>query len=153
DAGGISNQPQKSGIRIAIPTSTLAEFKTDSSLFSAESGNATGGQVTLASIGGTNTFHGAAFDFFRNDVFDARNPFAQTKPPFHLNQFGATFGGPLAHDETFMFMAFEGLRQSLGQTVRGFVPSAQYRAQMKGMDPALQPLINAFSTAGTQQQP
>jgi hypothetical protein len=124
DAGGISNQPQKPGIRIAIPTSSIMEFKVDSSLFSAESGNGTGGQVTLASLGGTKTFHGSAFDFLRNEIFDARNPFATAKPPFRLNQFGSSFGGPLVRGKTFLFLAFEGLGQRLGQTLG---PSPQKR--------------------------
>jgi len=152
DATGISNQPQKSGIRIAIPTSTIMELKVDSALFTAESGNGTGGQVTMASVGGTNTFHGTAFDFLRNDVFDARNPFAQTKQPFRLNQFGATFGGPVIPERTFLFLAFEGLRQRLGQTLRGFVPSSAYRAQALASDESLRPLINAYPTIGTQAQ-
>ncbi len=152
DAGGISNQPQKSGIRIAIPTSTIMEFKVDSALFTAESGNGTGGQVTMASMSGTNSFHGDVYDFLRNDVFDARNPFSTSKQPFRLNQFGATFGGPAVREKTFVFLAFEGLRQRLGQTLRGFVPSAAYRAQAIGNDPTLLPLMNAYPTVGTQRQ-
>jgi len=151
DAGGISNQPQKSGIRIAIPTSTIMEFKVDSSLFTAESGNGSGGQVTMASVSGTNAFHGTLFDFLRNDVFDARNPFSQSKQPFRLNQFGGTLGGPVVPGKTFVFLAVEGLRQRLDQTLRGFVPSAAYRAQA-ATNPALQPLIDAYPTAGTQRQ-
>jgi len=151
DAGGISNQPQKSGIRIAIPTSTIMEFKVDSSLFTAESGNGSGGQVTMASVSGTNAFHGTLFDFLRNDVFDARNPFSQSKQPFRLNQFGGTLGGPVVRENTFVFLAVEGLRQRLDQTLRGFVPSAAYRAQA-ATNPALQPLIDAYPTTGTQRQ-
>src|SRR6185369_3327872 len=133
--------------------STIMEFKVDSSLFSAESGNGTGGQVTMVSAGGTNTFHGGVFDFLRNDIFDARNPFAATKPPFRLNQFGASIGGPIVRDKTFLFAVVEGLRQDLDQTVRGFVPSATYRAQVLAGDPSLRPLINGYPQIGTQSQP
>jgi hypothetical protein len=152
DASGISNQPQKSGIRIAIPTSTIMEFKVESALFGAESGNGTGGQVTISSTAGTNVFHGSAFDFLRNDILDARNPFAQTKPPFRLNQFGGTFGGPVVREKTFVFLALEGLRQRLGQTVRGFVPSASYRAEALAAEPSLKPLIEAYPTTAIQAQ-
>jgi Carboxypeptidase regulatory-like domain len=84
DATGISNQPQKTGIRLAIPTSTIAEFKVDSTLYTTDSADGTGGQVVLASVGGSNAFRGELFEFLRNDAFDARNTFAATNPPFRL---------------------------------------------------------------------
>jgi hypothetical protein len=153
DATGISNQPQKSGIRIAIPTSTIAEFKVDSALFTADSADGTGAQMVLASIGGTNRLHGELFDYLRNDIFDARNPISQSKQPFRLNQFGATLGGPVVHDRTFFYVAFEGLRQRLDQTLQGFVPSALFRAQAIAATPAIAPLLNAYPTTGAQPQP
>lgn len=94
DATGISNQPQKTGIRLAVPASTLDEFKVDSTLYTADSADGTGGQIVLASRGGTNMLHGEIFEFLRNNVFDARNTFAAGKQPFRLNQFGANAGGP-----------------------------------------------------------
>src|SRR5262249_49963889 len=151
DAGGISNQPQKTAIRLFIPTSGIQEFKVESALSPANSGATTGGQMILASKSGSNTFHGEIFNFLRNDVFDAPNRFAYANPPFHLNQYGATFGGPVLKDRTFIFAAFEGFQQRLGQTLRGFVPSASYRAQALTQNPALAPLINAYP-AGTQSQ-
>ncbi len=151
DAGGISNQPQKSAIRLLIPTSAIREFKVDSALSSADSAGTTGGQVILASKAGSNKLQAEAFDFLRNDIFDARDPFALAKPPFRLNQYGVTFGGPISKDRTFVFVAFEGLQQRLGQTLRGFVPSASYRAEMLSRTPVLAPLINAYPR-GTQSQ-
>jgi hypothetical protein len=151
DAGGISNQPQKTQIRLAIPTSSIAEFKVDSTLFPAETGVGSGGQIAIASSGGTNANHGELFEFLRNDVFDARNPFAMQKQPFRLNQFGADFGGPIVHNQTFFFAAFEALRQRLDQALQGFTPSASYRAALLGQSPALAPLINAYPV-GTQSQ-
>jgi len=152
DAGGISNQPQKSAIRLLIPTSAIEEFKVDSSLSPADSAATTGGQVILASRAGTNTFHAEAFNFLRNDIFDARNPFAITKPPFRMNQYGATLGGPISRDRTFIFLAFEGLQQRLDQTLRGYVPSASYRAEALSRTPALAPLINAYPNGVQSQQ-
>jgi hypothetical protein len=152
DAGGISSQPQKSAIRLLIPTSAIQEFKVDSALSSADTAATTGGEVVLASKAGSNTFHAEAFHFLRNDVFDGRDPFALSKPPFRLNQYGFTFGGPLSRDRTFLFFAFEGLQQRLDQTLRGFVPSASYRSQLLSRMPVLAPLINAYP-AGTQSQP
>jgi hypothetical protein len=151
DATGISNQPQKTGIRLAVPTSTIAEFRVDSSLYAVDSADGTGGQVTLASSGGTNTLHGNVFEYLRNDVFDARNPFATGTQPFRLNQFGANLGGPLVHDKTFFFVAFEAYRQRLDQAVVGFTPSASYRAQVLAQSPALAPLINAYPVGNVHQ--
>jgi hypothetical protein len=151
DAGGISNQPQKSQIRLAIPTSSIAEFKVDSALFPAETGVGSGAQIVMASSGGTNAYHADLFEFLRNDVFDARNPFALQKQPFRLNQYGGSFGGPIAKNKTFVFVAFEAARQRLDQALQGFAPSASYRATLLAQSPALAPLINAFPS-GTARQ-
>ncbi len=151
DAGGISNQPQKTQIRLAIPTSSIAEFKVDSTLFPAETGVGSGAQIVMASSGGTNAYHADLFEFLRNDVFDARNPFALQKQPFRLNQFGGAFGGPIVKNKTFVFAAFEALRQRLDQALQGFTPSASYRSTLLAQSPALAPLINAFPT-GTARQ-
>ena len=113
DAGGISNQPQKTQIRLAIPTSSIAEFKADAALFPVDAGTGTGAQIVVASAAGANQYRGDLFEFFRNDVMDARNPFAAGKQPFRLNQFGTDFSGPLAKDRAFFFAAFEALRQRL----------------------------------------
>ena len=151
DAGGISNQPQKSQIRLAIPTSSIAEFRADSTLFPAETGVGSGAQIVMASASGTNSYHADLFEYLRNDVFDATNPFAARKQPFRLNQFGGSFGGPVAKNRTFVFAAFEGLRQRLDQALQGFTPSASYRAAIVSQSPALAPLINAFPV-GTSPQ-
>jgi hypothetical protein len=151
DAGGISNQPQKTAIRILIPTSGIQEFRVDSALAPASSAATTGGQMILASKAGSNSFHAEVFNFLRNDFFDARNPFSSAKPPFRLNQYGAALGAPITKDRTFLFAAFEGFQQRLGQTLRGFVPSASYRAQLLAGNPVLSPLIESFP-AGTQLQ-
>jgi hypothetical protein len=152
DATGISNQPQKTGIRLAIPASTIDEFKVDSTLYTADSADGTGGQIVLASRGGTNTFRGEMFEFLRNDVFDARNTFASEKQPFRLNQFGANAGGPIIPDKTFFFVDFEAYRQRLDQVVTGYAPSAAYRAKVLAESPTLAPIINAFP-AGNVFQP
>ena len=152
DATGISNQPQKTGIRLAIPTSSISEFKVDSTLYTVDSADGTGGQVVIASAGGTNALHGEAFEYLRNDVFDARNPFAPKNPPFRLNQFGAKAGGPIARDKSFFFLDFEGSRQRLDQTLQGFTPSASYRSRVLAAFPQLSPVLNAYP-AGNVLQP
>jgi hypothetical protein len=103
-----------------------------------------GGQVSFVSRGGTNEFHGSAFEFLRNDFFDARRFIDTRKPPFRMNQFGGSFGGPVLRNRTFFFANYEALRQRLGQTQIGFVPNAALRSQIVSASPALSPLIDLF---------
>jgi len=81
-------------------------------LRSAPVGRSSGAQLALASPSGTNQFHGDAFEYLRNDVLDALDPLdslARThRPPFRLNQFGGSVGGPIQKDKTFFFSAYEG---------------------------------------------
>jgi hypothetical protein len=80
-------------------------------------------------------------------VFDAREPIDtlnQHQPPFHLNQFGGSFAGPIARGKTFFFVAYEGYRQVLGQTLLGFVPTDAFRTQVSNTSPALAPIISAY---------
>jgi hypothetical protein len=151
DATGISNQPQKTGIRLAIPVSGIAEFKVDSTLY-IESADGTGGQMVLASPSGSHQYHGELFEYLRNNVFDARNTFSSTTQPFRLNQFGGDLGGPIRRPTTFFFVAFEAYRQSLDQAIQGFTPSAAYRQQALLQSPDLGPIINAYPV-GTRPQP
>ena len=152
DATNIVNQAQPAFVRLAIPTESIQEFRIESALFTAESANTPGGQVAVVSGAGTNVLHGSIFDFLRNDVFDAREPvdtLNPTKPVFHLNQFGGSVGGPVVHDRTFVYISYEGLRQSLGQTLRGFVPTDAVRSQAAAESPALAPILNAFPKGQT----
>lgn len=147
DASNIVNQAQPAFVRLAIPTDSIQEFQVQALLFTADSGSTPGGQMEVASAAGTNQFHGSAFDFIRNSVFDAREPIDTLnpqKPRFRLNQFGGNFGGPLIAQKTFFFVGYEGIRQDLGQTLRGFVPSDAFRAQIAAQSPSLVPILNAY---------
>ncbi|HTC96008.1 MAG TPA: carboxypeptidase regulatory-like domain-containing protein [Terriglobales bacterium] len=152
DATNIVNQAQQPFVRLAIPTDTIQEFRIESMLFTAESGSTPGGQVAVATASGSNQLHGDVFEFLRNDVFDARNPFDRgpEKPPFRLNQFGASVGGPIIRDKTFFYASYEGIRQTLGQTLTGFVPTDTFRAQVVAQSPALASIINAYPEGQTQ---
>ncbi|MHB1701959.1 MAG: TonB-dependent receptor [Acidobacteriaceae bacterium] len=88
----------------------LQEFTIQAADFSAEYAGA-GALVQLSTRSGTNSIHGAAYEFIRNTVLDARNYFQQTIPPFKLNQFGGTIGGPIIKDRTFFFFSAEDLQQ------------------------------------------
>jgi hypothetical protein len=156
DATNIINQAQQPYVRLAIPLDTIEEFRVDSMLATAEAGGTGGGQLIVTSPSGTNQLHGDAFEFFRNNVFDAREPIDNLnpeQPPFHLNQFGASVGGPIRRDKTFFFAAYEGYRQILGQTLPGFVPSDAFRAQVAAESPALIPILNAYPKGQTLISP
>ena len=145
DATGILRQSQKTDLRLQISSEAIAEFRVDSQLYSAEFGGVGGGQADVVSKSGTNSFRGSVFEFFRNNLLNSRSPFdPSTVPPFHLNQFGASLGGAIVKDRTFFFIDYEGLRQTLGQTLIGFVPSPSYRAQILQTSPQLQPVLNAY---------
>ncbi|PYS61853.1 MAG: TonB-dependent receptor, partial [Acidobacteria bacterium] len=150
DATGVQEQSQKADARLNISLDSIAEFRVSSAVYTAESGSSGGAQINAVSKTGTNGFHGAAFEFFRNNVFDARSPFDPSKiPPFRMNQFGANVGGPIAKNRTFFFVAYEGIRQSLTQTITGFVPSASFRAKVLATSPALKPILDSWPTGQT----
>ena len=147
DATNIVNQAQQPFVRLAIPTDAIQEFRVDTMLFTAENGSTPGGQIAVVSKAGTNQLHGSLFEFLRNDLFDAREPIDALnphKPPFRLNQFGGGLGGPITLDKTFFYATYEGLRQTLGQTLPGFVPTNAFRAQVAAANPALVPVLNAY---------
>jgi hypothetical protein len=148
DATGIVNQAQKAYVRLAIPVSAIAEFKVDTVLPTAEFGDASGAQISVVSSSGGNRFNGSLFEYFRNSDFDARSPLDQTHGPlpFHLNQFGGTFGGPIRKNKTFFFLDYEEIRQVQDQTLIGFVPSAAVRTLTLNQSPALAPIVNAYPT-------
>lgn len=79
----------------------LQEFSVQTSNYSAQYGQNAGGVVNVITKSGTNQFHGNAFEFLRNSVFNARPWHAPTKDQLKRNQFGGTFGGPIIHDRTF----------------------------------------------------
>ncbi len=150
DATNIVNQAQQPFVRLALPTDSIQEFRIDTMLFTAENGSTPGGQVAVASKSGTNAFHGNVFEYLRNDVVDAREPIDALnpqKPPFRLNQFGGALGGPIRRKKTFFFLTYEGLRQTLGQTLPGFVPTDAYRAQVVAQSPALAQILAAYPEA------
>jgi hypothetical protein len=110
---------------------TVQEFKVDNQTFSAEYGRNSGAIVNIATRSGTNAFHGEAFEFLRNERFDARNFFNQPpagKSRFTRNQFGANLGGPVSQNKTFFFLSYEGLRQRQGIDINSPVLRADERA-------------------------
>ncbi len=145
DSTGVKDPRQEANLRLVISTEAISEFRVSSTLYAADTGSGAGGQVQVVSRSGANDFHGSAYEFLRNNIFDARVFTDPGKlPPFRLNQFGGRLGGPILRDKTFFFFNYEGIRQRQGQTFRGFVPSAAYRAQVAATSPALARIVNAY---------
>ena len=99
-------------------------------MYNAEVGRTAGGVVNVITKSGTNDFHGSAFEFFRNDSFDARNFFASSlpKPQLSQHQYGGSIGGPIARNKTFFFGDFEGFTNTQDVTAVATVPTVRMRA-------------------------
>ena len=129
----------------------VREFNVQRDSYGAEFGKHPGGQVIIVTQSGSNTWHGALYEFVRNNALDAPNYFDQgSAPPFQRNQFGASSGGAIVKDKTFLFGNYEGFRQDLNQTSVAFVPGLAARAAAA---PSVQPLLNLWPTppAGTPE--
>ncbi len=114
------------------PVDAIQEFKVQTSDFSAEYGRS-GAAVLNATIkSGTNQFHGAGWEFFRNDKLDAADYFEDAdqvpKGELRQNQFGAMLGGPVIKNKVFFFGDYEGFRRVQGTILTGSVPTAAERA-------------------------
>jgi len=111
------------------PVDAIAEFKVQTSDYSAEMGRASGAVLNATIKSGTNQWHGNAWEFVRNDIFDAANFFENSPSPtkkgeYRQNQFGATIGGPLRKDKTFIFGDYEGTRIRQATPWTATVPTA-----------------------------
>jgi hypothetical protein len=150
DAGGIQEQSQKSQTRLQISQDAIAEYRVGSALYDAEYGTQAGGQINVVTKSGTNDFHGTAFGYLRNSVFDARNfndfdlNGNPNIPAFRMGQFGMTFGGPIAKDKTFFFVNYEGLRQLQSGVTVAKVPSAAIAQQTLAASPQMCSILQAF---------
>jgi hypothetical protein len=111
------------GFVLRPPVDAISEFRILSHNADAEFGHSSGSTTNIVTRSGSNSFHGTAWEFLRNDIFDATNYFAQQVEPLKQNQFGGTFGGPIRHEKTFFFGYYEGFRNRQGETRTATVPS------------------------------
>ncbi len=138
----LDGQPMNIGyinLPVLIPTQdSIQEFKVQTSNLGAEWGRFAGGVTNLSTKGGTNFFHGEAYEYLRNRIFNANDFFlkATGKPrqPWIQNQFGAEAGGPLffphynGRNRTFWFASWEGFRLRTGQPFTATVPTVAERS-------------------------
>ncbi len=112
---------------ILPPVDAIQEFSVQTSSFSAEQGRAAGAILNATIKSGTNSFHGAVWEFFRNDKLDAADWFENNarrpKGELRQNQFGASIGGPVIKDKVFFFGDYEGFRRVQGTVLSGSVPT------------------------------
>src|SRR6202050_5051677 len=135
---GVEAQDDAGGVRPTISQDAVQEFQVNRSNYTAELGGANGASINIVSKSGSNDIHGSLFGYFRNDAMDARDPFAfssalqpgavfdptqpdsvgaPVKDSLQRYQFGGSIGAPIKKDKTFVFFAFEGLRQDAQNAV------------------------------------
>src|SRR5271166_6155307 len=128
-----------------VSLDALEEFRIQTSTFAPEYGRTPGAQISVVTKSGTNTFHGTAFEYFRNDKLDANDWFANAnrlaRPELRQNDFGGVLGGPIEKDKLFFFGSYEGLRVRQPHVAQTYVPSLTSR---QIAPTAVQPLLNAF---------
>ena len=122
------------GTSSLVSVEALQEFRIETSSFAPELGRAPGGQVILTSRSGTNSLHGGIYEYFRNDVLDANDWFAnaakKSRAPERHNDLGGFLGGHLVKDRTFYFISYEGARLRIPQTQIVQVPSVWARTSV-----------------------
>lgn len=128
------------------PVDAIQEFNIQKTLYPAEFGGKASATISAVIRSGTNTLHGSLYEFFRNEVLDARNFFdPPSKPPYRQNQFGTSLGGPIVRDNSFYFVNYEGLRTRQAQTQTFSVPTSQVR---NGDFSGLAVICDPLSTSG-----
>jgi outer membrane receptor protein involved in Fe transport len=133
----------------------VREFRVVTSPYSAEYAKASGGEVQIVTRAGTNNLHGTLFEFHRNDAMNTQGFFdVEETPPFNMNQFGGSLGGPVLRDRTHFFAAYEGLRENVTRSRRstvphplvhqGFAPDEDGVATFYGIDPRVAPYLALY---------
>jgi hypothetical protein len=152
---GITNYGTPAAVSgVMMGVDAVQEFQVLVSNYSAEFGGSSGGLVNMVTKSGTNQIHGTAYEYLRNSAMDARNFFDVQKPAFKRNQFGASIGGPIKKDKTFLFLNYEGIIQRQGLTTvavvpdvnahRGLIPAAGGGLQQIAVAPEIQPYLDVW---------
>src|SRR6185369_1096680 len=136
------------GTNSLVSVDAMQEFRLQTSSFAPEFGRTPGGQISIATRSGANAFHGTLFEYFRNNVLDAKDWFVNAaglpKPKERLNDFGGVLGGPVIKNKTFFFFSYEGQRLRQPSSMQTVVPDNQARQQAPA---TMRPYLNAFPVA------
>jgi hypothetical protein len=159
--GGSNNQAFLQDLNVNPTVDSIEEFKVQSGVMPAEFGFTLGGVVNMVTKSGTNSVHGSAYEFVRNNDFDARNTFAAGITPYRYNQFGGAVGGPVyipktydGRDKTFFFFNIEHWQYSYANSIITSVPTAAQRAgDFSGLLTASGALTPIYDPASTVVNP
>src|SRR5262245_54039277 len=150
-SGALPALSASGGTNSLVSVDAMQEFRVQTSSFAPEFGRTPGGQISIVTRSGTNAFHGTLFEYFRNDVLDAKDWFVNynglEKPEERQNDFGGVIGGPVFKDKTFFFFSYEGLRLRQPVTQETTVPDTSSRQQAQTTMPAILPYLNAYPIA------
>lgn len=141
DGAYFNNPSRNTGINMP-PPDAIAQFRILTANFEAQYGFSSGAQVQVVSKAGTNSFHGAAWEFLRNNAFNARDYFSPSVPAEKQNQFGAALGGPILKNKLFFFASYQGLTdRGEAQSEQALLPSAAERSgDFTGANPLYDPI-------------
>lgn len=170
--GGEAND-DTGGVRLNLSQDAVLEFQINRSNYTAELGGASGASINIVSKSGSNDLHGSVYGFFRFTGLDARNPFSfsqalqpgqifnpaapdlqgePVKDSLNRQQFGATAGFPIKKDKTFLFLAFEGLRQNAESAVPILTNTNIFRPQSDAANNQVA-VLNALTGRGNALVP
>jgi hypothetical protein len=150
NAYGTSNQGFSNQVMQPSPDA-VAEFKVVTNNMSAEYGRSAGGTINVAYRSGSNQFHGAGWEFYRDTALNATGffkPVSGEKPPMSRDQFGGTFGGPIVRNRAFFFGDYEGFRQTRKQVAFQTIPNPTQRQGILAVA-TRNPLTGEVYPAGT----
>lgn len=153
--GGDAND-QFIGVPAIQPSpDTIEEFRVLTNTFDAEYGRNSGSVVNVVTKGGTNQFHGDAYEFFRNRVLNTRGFFDTAKPKFNQNQFGGTLGGPIVRNKTFFFLSAEQreIRQGISSDLVTVPTAAERSGDFSSSDPFSGTLTDDYLAGVMNQRP
>jgi len=158
--GGLNNDLLNNSVVVNPNPDAVAEFRVLESTYGAEYGRNAGGIVSIVSKSGTNQLHGTLYDYVRNTDFDANDFFSnqqgQPRAVLQRNQYGATFGGPLARNKLFFFFSYQGQRQNQVQLeglVQTYTPAEAQGNFSHAVNGGPDPNVVAFLEANPYYQP
>jgi len=153
--GAAVNTTYGNAVSLVMDQDSVQEFNVQTHNNTAEFGNYTGGVINMTTKSGSNAFHGEAYEYVRNTLFDANTFFANRngsgRQSWHQNQFGGNLGGPIKKDKVFFFGDYQGYRQTQGLPITGNVPTTdELTGDFSGITA---PIYDPLTTCGYNGNP